>query len=310
VVAVEDASTTNNQVYIAAIERNLLNDFLHSLQQQKLKPLSVLPDIILLPREGSSWQLSAWPDNQLALRTGLLSGAVLEKNTFNLLLNSALQELKQDESFSIAVSENADIQHQLQSWLDQKNIQTQLVSLPAVNTVLTEKTDWLRHPANMLQGKFSASSSFTVPKIWRIAAAFVAVAFAVQLIAEGVQFGYYRYHARKSQADAVAQYKKLFPDDRRVVNLERQLKSRLEGSNQGGNVLSTLTQVAESLKASGLNAQRIDYTGRTLMLDVQGQAVGELDRLQSQLTTQGFNAEVVSANTQGAVVRGRIKVEG
>jgi general secretion pathway protein L len=298
----------NEKVYAAATSHKLIEDTVKQLHEAGLRPVAVLPDFVLLPTLNTTWQLADWAEDQLTLRTDFFSGIIIEKQMLEPIVAAAWQEHDKSGTLSIAVSPSLRVP--LEQYLSLKNINAELVDLSDVSETLAAKIDWTRHAANFLQGKLATSNGFALPKIWQVAALFVICAFGVQLLLDGMQYGYYRHKARQSQTEAVAAYKKLFPADRRIVNLERQLKTQLEGGGKNNQALSTLTKVAESLKGTGLSTQRIDYSSNALMLDVTAQAVGELDRFQTALSQQGFQAEVVSANTQGQIVRGRIKIEG
>lgn len=296
---------------LLAVSKSLLQSLLLELHTAGLQVVAILPDILLLPRDDSEWQLALWPEDQLALRTGELSGAVLEASLLDLMLDAAWQErIAGSEPLRISVTADESFRDRVQSWLTAREIQAEISTAQDASAILSPGTDWPRHPVNLMQGEFALTRGFSLPRTWRIAAMFVALAFSVQLLSEWVQYGYYRYQAQKTQAEAVALYKNLFPADRRIVNLERQLKAQLGGSNSGSNMLSTLTRVAESLQGSGLNTQRVDFSGSTLTLDVSARALGELDRFREKLDGQGFRTEIVSANAQGGLIRGRLRVEG
>ncbi len=296
---------------LLAVSKSLLQSLLLELRSTGLQVVAVLPDILLLPRDDSEWQLALWPEDQLTLRTGELGGAVLEASLLELMLDAALQErIASGEPLRISATADESFRERIQSWLSARGIQAEISTAQDVSAILSPGTDWPRHPANLMQGEFALTRGFTLPRTWRIAAIFVALAFSVQLLSEWTQYGYYRYQAKKIQAEAVALYKNLFPADRRIVNLERQLKAQLNGGNSGSNMLSTLTRVAESLQGSGLNTQRVDFSGSTLTLDVSARALGELDRFREKLDGQGFRTEIVSANAQGGLIRGRLRVEG
>lgn len=307
------ASSQEENASLIAVSQHYLNHVLTQLRDSGLLPVAVLPDIFLLAYEKNDtdeplWQISPWVDEQVVIRTSEFKGSIFPQSTLSLLLTAAWQESEKPSAITMAAGDS--LTATITEWAAANRISTTFHQLPRIEESVLSKTDWTRHSANFLQGIYSASHRFTMPRLWKIAAMFLAVAFSVQLLSEWIQWGYYNTQAKKKQAEAVAVYKKLYPEDRRIVNLERQIKSRLDGGSQQGNALSTLTRVAEALKASGLNAQRIDYVGSALTLDVIAQAVGEIDRFQAKLNELGFRAEIVSANTQGTVVRGRVRVEG
>jgi type II secretion system protein L len=179
--------------------------------------------------------------------------------------------------------------------------------------VLQTVPDWTRQPANLLQGRFTVSEPFVVPAGLRMAAAFAAAALLVQLAGNWISYAYYHHQAARIEADAVTRYQQLFPDARapasgRMAWLEKGLKSHLQGAAGGTTILPMLTRVATALQGSGLETQRIDYTGGVLTLDVDARALADIDSLKQRLGSRGFHAEIVSANAQGGLIRGRLRV--
>ena len=90
--------------------------------------------------------------------------------------------------------------------------------------------------------------------------------------------------------------------------LEKGLKSHLQGAASSTTILPMLTRVATTLQGSGLETQRLDYTGGVLTLDVDARALADIDSLKQRLGSRGFRAEIVSANAQGGLIRGRLRV--
>lgn len=303
-------SSQGEESTVVAIAKGLLNQRLESLRQHGFQVLAVLPDLFLLPDNPSAWQLAEWPNNQFALCTQAKIGAVVEDDLMETALDAATQGLTANDALSLMVTGGDALLSRVQEWGSTKafSLTTQQVEDARLN-VLAE-TDWLRHSANLLQGAFAPSQSFNLPKVWKIAAAFLAVAFAVQLGSEWLHYAYYKQQAKKTQAQAVAMYKRLYPNDSRIINLERQLKAQMQGGGQSDNMLVVLTQVADSVREAGLNTQRLDFVAGSLTLDVNAQAMTDLDRLREKLGSQGLQTEIVSANQQGTVIRGRLRIEG
>lgn len=295
---------------LIAISKALLNQRMDLLRQAGCHAIAILPDLFLLPATEQGWLLSEWEEGRVALLNQSRSGAVVESDLLETLLDAALQERGVEGSLSIGIMGDDAFRFRIQQWADHKSFDVSFHSETDQRSSVLAKTDWLRHPANFLQGAFAAGKKFTLPKVWKIAAAFVAIAFSVQIASEWLNYFYYKQQAKKSQAQAVALYKRNYPNDSRIVNLERQLKAQIQGGGQSDNMLATLTQVAESIRDTGLNTQRMDFTAGSLTLDINAQAMGDLDRLREKLSSQGFQVEIVSANQQGSVIRGRLRIEG
>lgn len=309
---------SENETPLIAIARDSLQAILARLRRSGLQVVAAIPDLFLLPRDGSEWQLAQHGDF-LALRTGAMSGAVLEVDTLELMLDGALAERESRAPLTLSVDvAYADIGARIESWASaHDDVACRLADNLGVAAGLAAVPDWSRHPANLLQGSQAGQGRFK-PDIWmRRAAIFVAAAFALQLLGEWLHYGYYHYQAGKVGERVVSRYKALYaqeklPDSSALAL--REVQKRMRGKRNEGNgaasLLPTLTQVAEALQGSGLATQRVDFLGGALTLDVNARSLAELDGFRQKLDGQGFRTEIVSANNQGGVIRGRLRVEG
>lgn len=303
---------------LIAISRERLQEILGRLRGIGLHVLAALPDLFLLPRDASEWQLAQQGDF-LALRTGPMSGAVLEVDTLELMLDGALAERERKGPLTISVDvAYADLGARVEAWAEQHDdISCRLADELDVEAGLAAVPDWTRHPANLLQGSFAARSQFKLAAGLRRAAIFVVAAFALQLLAEWLHYGYYRYQAGKVGERVVTRYKALYAQEHLPSNRAsalQEVQKRMRGKRNEGSsdasLLPTLTLVAEALKGSGLATQRVDFLGGALTLDVNARSLAELDGIKQKLDGQGLHTEIVSANNQGGLIRGRLRVEG
>lgn len=303
---------------LVAISREVLASVLGRLRTAGLPAVAALPDLCLLPRDASDWQLLPQGD-RLFLRTDELAGAVLESGVLEAMLDGALLERGSAPPPVISVGSGApEAWARIEQWASGKTGVSLLLSeqLDPV-TALLATPDWTRHPGNLLQGGFANRGHMAVPASLRWAAVFLAAAFLLQLLSEWTHYGYYRYQAGKVAARVVTRYQALYPDERLAAKPQaawQDVQKRLRGKrneHKGGNtVLPTLTRVAQALKGSGLSTQRVDLVGGVLTLDVDARSLGELDGFKQRLEGEGFATEIVSANNQGGVIRGRLRVEG
>lgn len=308
---------TGDQACLLAISRELLQATLAQLRLSGLRTVAALPDIFLLPRpaeaEAALWQL-AEDDGLLVLRTGSYSGAVLESELLEVMLDAALLEFP--PAAIVANIQDEALHARLQAWLTANALDAQISNEPCdVAAALSAVPDWTKHAGNFLQGGFAVSRRFALPRSLRVAAVFMAAAFALQLFSEWLHYGYYKYQSGKMADQAVALYKQNNPDARlRSARPVDEVRKRFKAEqNQGSGdspALPRLTLIAESLQGSGLNTQRVDFSNGVFTLDVDARALGEIDSLRQRLDAQGFSTEIVSANAQGGLVRGRLRVEG
>jgi len=284
---------------------------------------ALLPDVLLLPHEEGAWTLQTWPNAQVALRTDLLAGAVLENLSAIQILDAAWQEIavtpeshrpKALRVFDLMSSGSGPGSDEgraaLQAWADSRELPIEFSSARDMSDVLLAVADWSRHPGNFLQGRFAGRRQLLLPSALRMAAAFLLVAFSLQLVNEWARLAYYKHQATKTQATATALYKELFPNDRRIVSIRRQMEAHMEAGGSGGGALPVLTQIAGAMQGSGLNTQRVDFSGGEFTVDVEARGLGDIDVLKQKLDSLGLKTEIVSANAQNGAIRGRLRVGG
>lgn len=276
---------------------------------------ALLPDVLLLPHAEGAWSLQAWPNARIALRTDLLSGAVLEDLSALQILDAAWQEFvvtpegHRPDALRVFNDPDSDTDRTtLQAWADSCELPVEFLSAPDMSELLLTTVDWSRHPGNLLQGRFASRRQLLLPSALRVAAMFLLVAFALQLVNEWGRLAHYKHQATKTQATATALYKELFPNDRRIVSIRRQMEAHLETGGSSGGALPVLTQIAEAIQGSGLATQRVDFSGNEFTVDVEARSLGDIDALKQKLDSQGLQTEIVSANAQNGAIRGRLRV--
>lgn len=303
---------------LLATSREGLATLVAELRAAGLHPLAVLPDLMLLPRDDSDWQLRV-NDGQASLRTGVLAGAVLEAELLPLLLDAAWAERGPGALTISLAAGDPDTAARVEEWAGgREGVSLRLSEQLDAATALQAEADWAGHAGNLLRGAFASRARLALPATLRIAAAFLLAAFALQVLSEWVHYGYYRYQSGKVATEAVGRYRSLYPGENIAAKpavawqqvQQRMRGKRNEGSASSNDVLPALTRVAQSLQGSGLGTQRVDIQGGVLTLDVNARSLGELDGFKQQLDGQGFNTEIQSANNQGGVIRGRLRVEG
>lgn len=303
---------------LLAISRGVLAGLLSRLREAGLHPVALLPDLLLLPRDDSDWQLLP-QDGRLLLRTGELAGAVLEADLLEAMLDAALLERGEARAPVISVAGGApEVWARVEAWAAGRDgVTLRLAESAGTVAALEAVPDWSRHPANLLQGAFSSRGRIGLPVTLRRAAAFLAAAFALQVASEWIHYGYYRYQGGKVAAAAVARYRAVYPDERIAgkpqaawQEVQKRLRGKRNENHGGASALPALTRVAQALQGSGLSTQRIEAAAGAITLDVDARSLGELDGFKQRLDGEGFSTEIVSANNQGGVIRGRLRVEG
>jgi general secretion pathway protein L len=301
----------DGQTPVLAIATDVLESWRTQCREAGWALHAVLPDVMLLPQKDNAWMLDVRA-GQCCLRTGWLSGATLERVTPEQLLEAAWQE--QIDSVShpdrLLVSGDSQTNHAgLSAWAESHQMAIEFVGQQDVADVLLSVPDWARHPGNFLQGRYATQRQVFLPTALRVAAMFLLVAFAVQLVSDWGRYAYYHRQATKVQTEATALYKQLFPGERRTDHLRRRMQAHLDQGGASGGALPIMTQLGDAMQGSGLDTQRIDFTGGTFTLDVDARSITDIDALKQRLSGMGLQAEIVSANAQNGLIRGRLRVE-
>ncbi|MFN3586771.1 MAG: type II secretion system protein GspL, partial [Moraxellaceae bacterium] len=299
----------SDRLPLLAVASDYLAAVLREMKDHGWQVHAVLPDLLLLPHSTGQWALLA-DDCGLRLRTGTLAGAALESDAGLLLRAAANDELPHAVEAFVAPghAEHAA----LAAWAAEHDVDLHLHE-DAESAVITRlaSTDWRTEPGNLLQQAFATAAPPLLPRALHIAAVFLLVAFCVQLLSEWTRYFYFRHQAAKTQAATVALYRELFPEERRVQDVRRQMEAHLRNGGATSQSLPVLTRIAEAMQGSGLATQRVDYSGGVFMVDVEARGLGDIDAFKQRLEGQGMTAEIVSANAgSGGAIRGRLRVEG
>ena len=135
------------------------------------------------------------------------------------------------------------------------------------------------------------------------------VTFAVQLAYDAIRWQHYQSVSKVAKADSIKLYQSLFPDERRVVNLRRQIEGHLaERQSAGQGFVPIATRVGAVLNTGNWQTQRLDFDNNGLLLEVDTVSLSDLEQLRQQLTSQGLTSETLSANSQGTGIRGRLRI--
>lgn len=127
---------------------------------------------------------------------------------------------------------------------------------------------------------------------------------------------YFSYRADQVYQDTVNYYKKLIPNERRVISPRRQLQTHLNnGKASSASFLNLLGRFSEEFKAFSQNNAlsvselRFSQVDQKLFFDLKGESIEQLDQLKQRLDLVGLQATIGSARVQGDIVLGDLVVE-
>jgi general secretion pathway protein L len=163
-----------------------------------------------------------------------------------------------------------------------------------------------RHPFNVLPKPAESG----VSPYWRTVAAVLVLAVLVQVLHDGLSAWRDYRLAANTQTQAEQQFREWFPEERRIVNLRRQVESHLQGkAGVDMTALSLLARVGPVMQQAQLVARSVNYRDEHLELDILAAKLEQLEALRSQLSEQGLNAELGAVNPAGTNVSGLIRIK-
>ncbi|MBQ0797915.1 MAG: hypothetical protein KBT63_01430 [Porticoccaceae bacterium] len=171
-------------------------------------------------------------------------------------------------------------------------------------------------PLNLLQGKFAPDNKNQVG-VWLKPLVIAACASLIFLMTYWLGAGiYFKNNAENLGVSAEKQYRTLFPNDKRLTNIRRQMEAHLK--NNGANQHESLFFEFMSVLATSMSKQaepatikhiRFEQDSSSLQIELQAQSIAYANTLQTAVEASGLSADVLSANINdgGALTRLKIK---
>lgn len=310
-----------DSVPVGIVSHSQMIAWLEVLHSAGLSPVAMIPEHLLLPREpGSIFVHVHWSRSHIKL--GECRGIVVENENVALLLQLALSQrampCSRIEISACATSPDdiaradllaVEVEQRLQLPVRRTNYKETLVELLARQARSGDPV------LNLCQGGYrSTSGRGETDQNWR--AAWQAAAAGLVLFALACLFSGWSLdrRAREAHDEAVAQFRRMFPDERRVINLRRQAEARLaSGSSSDGGGVSGLAALAKALSAEesagvDLKSLRFERSSGGLGAELSAPSIAQIDRLGKVLTDAGISSRVLSASEEGGVAIAKLEL--
>lgn len=307
-------------------------DLLHSYQ---LSPRAILVDALCLPIEPNSWSLCV-DGERMVVRTSTNQGLAMQRDAVEVVLPSLIsreQQLRQQIALEniappvlhVMASKgrpgDCDSAKSLADFLKRTypdyTIKTTAFKQGTTQLLCYDWQDQKRLGVNLLQGGYSlANQSEKTRQNWSLVATVCGFGVALYLLLALGGGWYFNHRAGELEYQSIAIYRKLFPDERRVVNPRRQMQNHLRQSNLHGDnaFLSLLAETAGQMQGNQagagvtLNQIRFNSDQGGLRFEVNSRTLDELDQYKNQLAAGGLQVEINSASEQGSGVLGRLVI--
>jgi general secretion pathway protein L len=178
----------------------------------------------------------------------------------------------------------------------------------------------ITEPLNVRQGAFKLiNAELAAWRRWRpLVYASIAV-LAGYIVINAAIGAWLNHRADTMHAQSVTLYRELFPQDKRIVNLQQQLLSHLGkgSSSEQAAFFSLFGQLANAIKSTPSDSSKpavqlrsltFDTNNGMLQVDIVMPSVSWLDALQKQLATADVSTQVQSLAAEPNAMVGRLRL--
>lgn len=292
-------------IRVSLIERTLLDDWLECLDLLEIRPGYLFSEAELLPVAEGQASLLLQQDRVLVRTPD--QAAVVDRD--NLVLAAGALDV---ERIVVAQGRLTDLEYGELS----QDLEVDTGQASDAGTFLEYvAAHWRAAPAvNLLQGAYRPrQQSNPLWERWRSVAALAAIWIGVALVAMTAEAIYASYRADDLEATSEALYREIFPNERRVTNVRRQLQAKLgeRPDGAGAGVIELLGPLAAVMTPT-MRIQGLNYTEERgeLAVDMQVGAYDMLDRLKDGMGRAGIQVEIVTAEQMQDGVRARLRLRG
>lgn len=291
---------------IAVVARAQVDEWLAPFQAAKVRVAALVPDTLALPWQNDGpW--SVLPDaGQMIVRTGAYSGFSCVPDDFELLLQ--LAENGVPASLRVLVARD--------DATDYTTLNRALDLLPGFEQPLEVLIRYWKpsQSIDLLQGAYSQRDDvnrYWLP--WKRAGQLAAAALLLGIALNIADSARLKREVAAQQAINEENFRRLFPRETRIINLDAQVTQQLRllqgGASQTG--LFELMQSASSGLAEnpGLTLRNIQFREGALFLDLSGSDLQVLEQLRTWFNShRGAKLDVESADSNENGVQIRLKL--
>jgi general secretion pathway protein L len=292
---------------VDVVERSLLQGWLDCLAALEIRPGYMFSEAELLPVAPNEASLLI-DDDRVLIRTVDQAAAIDRENLILAVSTLNIERLK------VVFGSLTDIERAHLTAAGELEV----LSADGPRTASTLEyvaANWRGADAiNLLQGSFRPKQAINpLWERWRPAAAIAAVWIGVALLAMTTQALYAGYRAADLRAQSEQIYRDIFPEERRVANVRRQLQAKLgERPDDGSIGLLGLVGALASVTGPSTRIQSMNYASERseLAVDLVTGGFEALDQVKENLAGQGVNVEISSAEQTDQGVRARVRLRG
>jgi general secretion pathway protein L len=298
--ALADKHGSHQQVLVVTHKK--MQYWLDALNNADLHCHKMLPDVLALPMPESGWY-GIQLHNEVLVRTGTFSGFSAEESWAAELM--AVEAKLHEQPIHLTAGSEINV-------AAVGNVDKHIVPSPLPMQVLAEQA--IHSNVNLLQDRYKVKKKRTGSvHQWRLAAILAGVALLTTFVDKSIEARQLSNQTDLLQQQIIAEYKRAFPNARRIVNVRSQMKQKLNALQQTGSgisMLAMLSQLESAFAQSDIKPQSLRYDrGRS---EIRMQAVaGSYEALESfkrLAEQQGFTVEQGAINNRDDQVIGSLAI--
>ncbi len=303
---------------VAVIGHHLLIDWLDQLYQHGIEPDWMCPDTLAVPWREHARSFFVSGERVLYRDQRYSAQAFFLPQTDNYLALLKAQHSVEEigalprymvgggsDCSAAALQLGQAVETQLQVETNNSSY-TETSSEVLASNALQHREDLI----NLLQGGYAMQRKSDAGA-WRR----TAVAATIGLLLYGVISGgsglWFSWRAKQVEAQAVAFYRELFPQERRVVSPKKQMQAHLRGpASDTASPMRLLAKTALGLRNNNVQLDELRYSQQRndLQLQLRAPTMEVLEQIKQQLGGVGLTVEINSASQRGNETLGRLNV--
>lgn len=300
------------QLAVAVTAKERIDAWHAALQSADLRPAAAAPINLALPLTENTWS-AAFIDEGLSVRTGGDSGfdCALADRALPPLLSTAIREARaKDRAPQGLRLFNAPADFDLGAWSTALEVPVEIVDGDLWRYVDTLPS------LSLFQAGGGAGGARLNPlaRKLRPAAIMLAVWIVAGFVFDTFEWWQLSHAATAQRSEMTALFRRAFPEAKTVVDPALQMQRNLAdlqargGSANPGDFLPLLQQLTPLLQANGaLQLQSLQYDGN-LTLEIHAPDFQALDGIKNALVGKGLQAEILTSNSKGSAVDGKLRI--
>lgn len=317
-------------VSVLAFNKAHITLIAEAFRQQNVALDAIVPDMLCVPLNDQQWTFLC-DAKTLSVRTGPLMGLTIEMDALPIVAKALLNDGSQPPQQIHVIFAHRHLSDNIQAWL-----RTQFTAMVAGTEVQIDFSnveddrfpvlaDFVstanQYPVNLLQGDLKPipkrrASTFN----WKPTAVLAGVLALMQTTYLYAQTWQFRSQIGTVNEEAIATYRRYFPQDRNIKDVKRQMEAHLkqaEKLSSGASFMALLAQTGQKINDANrgkatpaVSPLRLSYDEAQgdLKVDLIAENYGALDAFKNQIQSVPLSVEVASASQEGEKVKARVRV--